>query len=116
MSCGNEFETWALDENGNDVPGTGRRYLPADRCKSERLGLRCVGVDGHDGRHWRYDELGWYSWWRNDATDEPDEIAGGRTPPGHARYVHPSDRFAETHVAHGRCEAIKEAPEANDTL
>lgn len=109
---GYDAETWALDEDDNEVPGTRMRCIGADRCKAEWLGGdRCVGVAGHSGKHWRYNGLGWYRWWRNDDTEEQDGIAGGITPPSHARYVHPIDRAEETHIAHSRWAPSEEAAE-----
>ena len=98
-------EAWALDEKGNRIPGTGRRLIYAKRCSGQFLGKQCIGVKGHEGHHWRYDDLGHYWWWKDKCRSKFD-IAGGQTPDGHEDYVRPSERHSATHVACGRSEPI----------
>lgn len=100
-------ETWAIDDEGNDVPGSGVRRVYAERCEDDGIHGRCIGVKGHEGLHWRYSEYGSYcSWVGDDVKLEDYDIASSMTPCGHPKYVPPTDREHEVHSRHDTFESI----------
>lgn len=103
-------EVWAVDQFGDVIPGTGRRCIHAKRCKESSAGGHlCIGVMGHLGVHWHYDELGWYNWWIEDNPDsDPMDIAAGITPCGHKNYIAPDVRYEDTYNAHAQWIDIEE--------
>jgi hypothetical protein len=50
--------------------------------------VRCQGVKGHEGVHWRYAPSGDFEWHYNMDDPKHDGCAGS-TPPGHKSYVSP---------------------------
>lgn len=104
-------ETWSIDDDGNPIPGTGRRLIKAKRCESTdaMATQRCIGVDGHDGFHWRYDHLGRYCWWKGGDAHDPMEIVSGSVPDGHSDYVKPRDRYADTYTARSQWIPIEDS-------
>ncbi len=101
MMMPDQPETWAIDDQGNPVPGTGRRLAGAKRCKSEwQPSTRCVGVEGHEHEwHFCYDATGWLRRWRDHCENSMD-IAASLTPPGHENYRFPYEMEPETYLAH----------------
>ncbi len=73
---------------------TWTKTVYAEQCEEKTflLGGRCQGVKGHSGDHWSYSLRGEYQHTCED---------GGcsSTPPGHASYVNPVDKFEERALA-----------------
>lgn len=113
-------ENWGIDEEGNHVPGTGYMVISAKRCQAEEIfGRRCIGVEGHEGSHWVYDDMGAYhQWWDKPCKEEPPlNVAASTSPDGAKGYVRPSERYEETHIAHTRWEPIDDGhPHVSEQL
>jgi hypothetical protein len=110
-------ETWALDDDGNEIAGSGFRRVYAERCDSEGLFGRCIGVKGHEGLHWHYSEYGSYcSWVGDDVKLGEFDVAASMTPCGHNDYVVPSEREHEVHSRHDRFEEISESESDRESL
>jgi len=110
-------ETWAIDENGNEIPGTGYKIISAKRCPEHNVlsPHQCVGVEGHSGDHWCYDALGSYCWWINRIEIpevKPTDAVSGKTPYGHTSYVFPADREKDTYLAHTKYEKIEDGSDS----
>lgn len=96
-------ETWALDDKGNKVPGTGLVWVGPERCEEKFfLGGRCVGPKDHPGHCWCYSETGCYNHWNG--VDEYDGII----PPDHKDYPNPIDMIDQTYRGLGEWEVIEE--------
>lgn len=106
----NTAETWAIDEDGTEIPGTGMRVVNAPQCPShDMFGGRCIGVNGHGGSHWSYDSFGRYcQWW--DGPLNPHDVASSQTPDDHDSYVRPKDRYPDTYVARTQWVPIEDVP------
>ena len=92
-------ETWALDDNGDPIPGTGMRWEGPERCGEEVfMAGQCIGPEGHEGKHFCYNDTGCYCW---DDPDKTDGIAAGQTPAGHEDWPHPVDVYEKTWVGLG---------------
>jgi len=71
--------------------------------------LRCQGVKGHKGLHWRYGPCGSYEWDDNEE-DSTEEGCCGTTPPDHKKYVAPQ-RKCEEHWMNFKTTTKVEDPE-----
>lgn len=102
MSDG-DCETWALDDEGNHIPGTGMRWVGPERCEEEWIfGGQCVGEKGHEGPCWFYGETGSYNHWGD------SEKLSGIIPPDHDEYPNPVDMQDQTYMGLGGWEYIEE--------
>lgn len=104
-----EAQVWALDKNGKEIPGSGRRCIPAKRCKSKDIFTgRCIGVEGHKHEwHFCYDSIGRLCRWR-DHCEDSFSVASSQTPDGHKSYKRPSEMYEDTYLAHTRWVQIEE--------
>jgi tRNA (cmo5U34)-methyltransferase len=60
---------------------------------------QCQRVKGHDGDHWCYSGGGSYGWSSSRKDLKAQEVAGGCTPPGHKKWIHPIDKATEYHTS-----------------
>lgn len=105
-----EGESWAIDEEGRRIPGTGMRLEKAERCPSEFVYIRqCIGAKGHSGSHWCYSETGMYEqWWDETSEPAPENVAASSTPDGNENYVRPSERHDETYMGKSKWHPIED--------
>jgi hypothetical protein len=97
--------TSAIDDKGIPIPGTTYRLIKARRCTSKHLSHHCIGVNGHSGLHWCYNENGWYISWKGSrkiGRGGKFGIAASHCPYGHESYVKPEQRHDENHLHHSR--------------
>jgi hypothetical protein len=90
---------------GND--GYWYRLIVPKQCRSKcwMHGVRCQGVQGHDGFCWAYSPSGDLEQWASEskkgrALARKTKIAGSSTPAGHASWIHPKD-MAKKYFRHG---------------
>ena len=104
-----DCETWALDDDFNEIPGTGMRWEGPERCEEEYVfGGQCIREWGHEGRCVCYDQYGSYCYWNG------DEEFCGSVPAGHKDYVHPTD--VETYISLGEWLPIRDSEAADGML
>ena len=97
-----DHETWAIDDEGNQIPGTGLRWVGPERCEEEWLfGGTCIREVGHDGPCFCYDDYGSYCHWNH----KDDELSGS-TPSGHEHHKSPGDTRHLTDIGQGKWEEI----------
>lgn len=102
-----DSETWAIDDDGEQIPGTGMKWVGPERCEEEFIfGGQCVREWGHEGTCWCYGESGSYHHWNGD-----DGEFAGMIPPGHDNYPNPVDMQDQTYNGLGGWEPIEEDEE-----
>ncbi len=75
--------------------GAWHQQVNAGQCPEEFwvFDHRCQRVEGHDGSCWSYSPWGSFTeFWKNGGATS--------TPPGHAKWVHPTTREDEYYVKH----------------
>jgi len=97
-------ETWAIDDNGDQIPGTGSYWEGPERCEEEWLfGDTCIREVGHDGPCFCYDDHGSYCHWNH-----KDGELSGSIPAGHDEYPRPEDMHCKSAVGLGSWKEIEE--------
>ncbi len=98
-------ETWAIDDEGEQIPGTGSYWEGPEQCEEEWIfDGQCQAEVGHDGPCWCYSGSGSLNQWNH----KDDELTS-MTPPGHENYIDPIDMAPRTHVALGSWKPIDDS-------
>ena len=100
-----DTETWAIDDDGEQIPGTGSRWVGPERCEQEHfMGGQCIHEWGHEGECHCYSDYGSLGHWNGGKGVLPGSI-----PPGHGEYTDPIDMHPWTDIGLGSWEAIEDA-------